>query len=211
MKTPTNVYEAAAFYWASTLLIDDKREALFDALLARLPAAYEAQNEKGKQWPLKLNVDYDPDGVLLEATRAAGIECRGSMFSADGIYPSKTRTEIDEHGRFVVRDGYGAAPEVQWPPQPTEKTALDWPEGYPDPGPLPDSLYGYVEVELFGINPANVAATKATIEGLGTMAGPEPFKQVGDRFYIREGYARASAERQGYVRAVNVKPTRVAR
>jgi hypothetical protein len=43
---------------------------------------------------LSLECDYDPLGPLLEAVHAAGVECEGYSFSADGILPRKHSTDI---------------------------------------------------------------------------------------------------------------------
>lgn len=53
-----------------------------------------------------LECDYDPQGILLEAVRAIGIECAGFMFSARGILPDKhslTVTTIT----LIPKEGYG--------------------------------------------------------------------------------------------------------
>ncbi len=74
-------------------------------------------------------------------------------------------------------------------------------------GAGPDNpLFGYVEVEPMSTEPDAIAATKSTFELLGPAAGPEPFKEYEGKYYVREGFARFAAERQGYVKRV-VLPT----
>lgn len=110
-QEPTNVFEAAARYWADLLEVSDKRDALYTELLARLPKALEDIPHFG----IRLDVDYDPFDVLLEAVRATGIECRGMMFSAQGLFPSKTRTMVRRDVTFEVCEGYGAMERIVWP------------------------------------------------------------------------------------------------
>lgn len=106
-----NAVDAAVEYWTSELRVEAKRPAFRDALRTVLERAYKPGER------LRLNVDYDPQGELLEAVRAAGIECRGCMFSADGLFWAKTRTSIEPDGRFVVREGYGAPERVVFQPE----------------------------------------------------------------------------------------------
>jgi hypothetical protein len=79
----------AAEWWANLLEQGDK--AAFQAhLQARIA---DRLRERGK---CIVECDYDPKDILLEAVRAAGVECLGIRFSADGILPRKTETFITE-------------------------------------------------------------------------------------------------------------------
>lgn len=89
-----------AAWWAERFQIDDRREAFRAALVAYLEAhAGDAE--------IVLDVDYDPRGPMLEIVRSAGVDCRGCMYSADGILPRKTTMIVDSTGT-VVKEGYGA-------------------------------------------------------------------------------------------------------
>lgn len=79
----------SADWWASRLQIIHKREAA----------------PWGRMF---LRVDYDPWDELLEVIREIGIECRGCMYSADGILPMKTSMRIYfDEPRVVVSEGRG--------------------------------------------------------------------------------------------------------
>lgn len=97
MNDPERI-QIAATWWAERLEIVDKREAFRAALVAVLEA---------RPLPNSLGVDYDPDGFLWEALTRSGIDCSGSLFSARGILPAKTRMWFD-NGGISVREGYRA-------------------------------------------------------------------------------------------------------
>lgn len=91
--------EMAADWWTERLQQGDK--AAFRAAL--LPLIDAELTEHGI---CRLDCDYDPRGALLEAVHAAGLECKGFMFSAKGILPTKhslrvTLTELEP------KEGYG--------------------------------------------------------------------------------------------------------
>ena len=89
------INEIAAKWWADRFGIEDKREELKAALLKHLPDGdWQTYN------------DYDPDGPLLLAVREV-TECRGFMFSGDGMFPLKTglRRRGDE---LRAKEGYRA-------------------------------------------------------------------------------------------------------
>lgn len=112
-----NGIDAAVNYWVNELQVEEKRPAFREALRK----VVEREHKPGEV--LRLVVDYDPFEPLLTAVREAGIECRGCMFSADGLFYSKTRTRIEEDGSFVVQEGYGAKPRTVWPsPTPSAGT-----------------------------------------------------------------------------------------
>lgn len=91
----------SADWWASRLQIIHKREEFAAALARRIVAA--------APWGrMFLRVDYDPWDELLEVIREIGIECRGCMYSADGILPMKTSMRIYfDEPRVVVSEGRG--------------------------------------------------------------------------------------------------------
>ena len=93
-----NINEKAAQWWAARLQIEEKREQFKGALLKIL--------EESPDW-YNLYVDYDPEEELLDAVCAAGIECKGFMFSAEGIFPAKTG--LRKRGdKLMAKEGYGA-------------------------------------------------------------------------------------------------------
>jgi hypothetical protein len=89
----------AGAWWGERLLQGDKKrfsEEVEKRVLAEL-------KEHGRS---HLECDYDPFGILLEAVHAIGIECRGFMFSAQGILPKKhSLTVYPEH--LIPKEGYG--------------------------------------------------------------------------------------------------------
>lgn len=72
-----SINEYAADWIAGWFMVEGKREAFREAVLRRLPEG---------DWELKS--DYDPQDLLLEIVREV-VECRGVMFSSDGILPRK--------------------------------------------------------------------------------------------------------------------------
>jgi|WetSurMetagenome_2_1015567.scaffolds.fasta_scaffold27185_2 hypothetical protein len=99
----TDAIAAAVDYWTGLLEIEEKREAFKAALLPLV----EQEWRQEVYGIVGLCVDYDPNHLLLGALHAIGIECRGCFFSADGIFPRKHRSVIEE-GAFRVGEGYGA-------------------------------------------------------------------------------------------------------
>jgi len=85
-------------FWMRVLEVEDqqKRDTFKLSLFAILQANH----------PRRLYNDYDPQGELLECVRAAGVECKGHMFSGKGIFPQKTGTE-HVNGMVRVKVGYG--------------------------------------------------------------------------------------------------------
>lgn len=94
--------EIAAQWWARRLDDQhaDKREAFAAALAHELTTNWP-------DWNI-LRVDYDPDVPLQRALDAAGIDCRGFLFSAQAILPSKTMIARRPDGTIEGKDGYGA-------------------------------------------------------------------------------------------------------
>lgn len=101
---PTQIERAAtmaADWWTRRLQRGDRalfREHLRAIVLAELQSCGESTTQ----------CDYDPRDALLEAVRAAGIECTGYLYSADGILPRKT-VLIARPDRLSCKEGYGAA------------------------------------------------------------------------------------------------------
>ena len=75
-------------WWTERLMVMEKRAAF---RLALIPLV-ETLLATGRTFYLR--VDYDPEHELLAAVRAAGIECNGFMWSAQGILPMKTSMRI---------------------------------------------------------------------------------------------------------------------
>ena len=90
-----SIKEKAANWWAERFGLADKREELKAALIKHLPDG---------DWDIYN--DYDPQGPLLAAVREV-VECRGYMFSGDGLFPRKTGLRCTD-GKLYGKDGYGA-------------------------------------------------------------------------------------------------------
>lgn len=95
----TKAAEMAAEWWAERLQQGDR--AVFKSTLK--PLVQADLEEDGVCW---LDVDYDPRGHVLTAVRAAGVECRGCMFSAEGILPMKHSLRVDAT-MLKPKEGYG--------------------------------------------------------------------------------------------------------
>lgn len=101
MKLDENTASIASNWWAERFLIDDKRDQFRAELHRRLvDGSHELDDERG--FGLSMSVDYDPEGTILDVVVAVGIECRGFMFSAKGIFPYKTRMRIYRDGRIMA-------------------------------------------------------------------------------------------------------------
>lgn len=102
MQVNSKAIDAAVKQMLEWWMIEDKREA-FEAALRKVIA-----RDLAERGTCELYVDYDPQGSLLEAVREAGVECRGSWWSAEGIFQcQKSGVAIDAHGA-KVKKGYGA-------------------------------------------------------------------------------------------------------
>jgi hypothetical protein len=141
------VLEAAIAYWTGQLVPQDKREDFRNELSKLLyreaekdPALvfYDHDGQAGQ--PLRLNVDYDPQGILLTAIRNVGIECQGVFFSAQGLFPYKTRTYI-RAGRFWVSEGYGSKHFQVHPKLPSQTSTI------PGPRSLCDACYEQEQIQ----------------------------------------------------------------
>jgi hypothetical protein len=91
--------EMAADWWTERLQRGDE-QAFRAALLPLIDA------ELSKNGQCRLECDYDPHGPLLEAVHAAGVQCTGMMFSADGILPRKTSLLVTL-ATLEPKEGYG--------------------------------------------------------------------------------------------------------
>lgn len=91
--------QVATEWWRARLMSGDKTK-FASSLKASIEAGLENNGRIG------IECDYDPKGVLLDAVRAAGLECAGVTFSADGILPKKHATAITP-GRIEPKEGYG--------------------------------------------------------------------------------------------------------
>lgn len=75
--------------------VDGKHDQFETELLSRLP-----------EEDYNLYCDYDPEGILLEAIQACGIQCRGMAFSARDILPNKVGLQR-KGDKLLVKYGYG--------------------------------------------------------------------------------------------------------
>ena len=104
-KKPNPEYEraaiAAARWWGERLKKGNRE--IFELEVSA--AVLNALDESGGK-PVCIECDYDPCDLLCKALEKSGIECRGSMFSADGILPTKHRL-IVYPDRLVPKEGYG--------------------------------------------------------------------------------------------------------
>ncbi len=89
----------AADWWTERLRQGDK-----EAFRTRLTELIDAQLEKRAM--VSVSVDYDPDTTLIDALKAAGVECRGFLFSADDIFPRKHDLLISKT-ELRPKEGYG--------------------------------------------------------------------------------------------------------
>lgn len=77
--------ELTAQWWTDKLQQGDKE--VFFVILRDI-----VHGELAMHGRCKLSCDYDPDKHLIDALRAAGVDCRGVMFSAHGILPENHLT-----------------------------------------------------------------------------------------------------------------------
>jgi hypothetical protein len=94
----------AAQWWADRLQQGDKDK--FKTFLAE--AIDREITAYGHSYT---DCDYDPQGILLEALRAAGVECQGCMMSAEGILPMKHSLRAMPDC-LEPKEGYGNWTEV---------------------------------------------------------------------------------------------------
>lgn len=107
-KIQREAIDAAVDWWAANWQKAGSKAA-FRAALHELVTAYAAE-EDGR---ILLECDYDPQGLLLQAVQTVEPNCRGFMFSAEGLLPMKTHTWIRPH-EVTLKHGYGAPDQVLW-------------------------------------------------------------------------------------------------
>jgi hypothetical protein len=113
VKLPAECINAVVAWWAERWIPNDTREAFRAALRLRLEA-FEHDAPAGYCGTLvALDCDYDPRSMLLDATRDTGVECRGYLYSAQGLLPSKHSVVI-WLGRAEAKAGYGAEWITLW-------------------------------------------------------------------------------------------------
>ena len=79
----------------------------FEAYVANaVEAEFKKCVESGISPRCNLKCDYDPWDILLDAVHAAGVECRGCMYSAEGILPMKHNLRVTP-GKLEPKEGYG--------------------------------------------------------------------------------------------------------
>lgn len=96
--------KVAGDWWADRLSSNhaNKRDA-FSALIAK-KISEQFDGGKAVVWT---EVDYDPQGLMLEAVREViDDKCDGYMFSADGILPRKHELCV-YRDKLVPKEGYG--------------------------------------------------------------------------------------------------------
>lgn len=90
----------AADWWGARLKTEDPAPFTLD-LQSRIERALESEGR------VHIENDYDPQGILLESVHATvDPECRGFMFSGDGLFPRKHSTTI-KPGEIHPKEGYG--------------------------------------------------------------------------------------------------------
>ena len=96
--------EMAGKWWAERLQQGNK-EQFAEEIRVRVLEKLQTRER------VYLECDYDPQGILLEAVRAIGIECGGFMFSADGILPRKHALQV-QHDRLEPKEGYANLTDI---------------------------------------------------------------------------------------------------
>lgn len=112
MMNNDSAIEAAAEWWANRLLVKGKTQPFKDALVEIIRDEWLKEKAYCAAHPyrsaeVKISVDYDPCPLLLGALEKIGVSCRGTFFSADGIFDGKTASTVGA-GWFAVRGGRGA-------------------------------------------------------------------------------------------------------
>lgn len=100
-------------FWASQLVIADKREDFARELAAAI---------RTSPTPTRLNieVDYDPDELLLAVLASIGVTCRGWGDSAEGIFARRKVRMWIRDGYTRVAEGYGAPYRILWGTKPDD-------------------------------------------------------------------------------------------
>lgn len=114
MKLAPECINAVVAWWADRWQGGAEKRAAFAASLRSQLEAYERDVPADHSgYLVMLDCDYDPKGMLLEAVRATGVECRGYLFSATGLLPSKHCVMIYPDGA-EAKAGYGAEWVTLW-------------------------------------------------------------------------------------------------
>lgn len=92
--------EMAADWWA------DRLDPRHDRLKFRTALRDLIDERLGQDGRVCLDCDYDPQDLLLDALHMAGIDCRGCMYSAQGILPMKHYLLVLPH-ELQPKEGYG--------------------------------------------------------------------------------------------------------
>ena len=104
-----NVSRRAAEWWADRLCATHAKKRA--AFVTACVVAFDDEIARAKGRDVTLGyIDYDPEGPLLAATRAAGIECR-----AEGVFRVQKSGIQVRDGHLEAKEGYGAA----WLPMPS--------------------------------------------------------------------------------------------
>lgn len=100
-----------ADWWAEKWIPDDTRELFRFAVEKRTLEALNDPERLTGGGAVKLHVDYDPDGLLLDIIQSIGIKCSGNFFSARGLLPEKHYTYVyPDH--IEPKEGYGNRTET---------------------------------------------------------------------------------------------------
>lgn len=100
--------DIAVKFWTMMFKVPAMRQP-FGAALRRILQNI-TEEERRSTFVHELAVDYDPSPLLIRALEAVGIVCRGFMFSADGLFPYKTRSWLNTDGTVGISLGYGDGP-----------------------------------------------------------------------------------------------------
>jgi hypothetical protein len=114
IKLDPECINAVVAWWADKWQQLETREAFRAALRNQLEAfEHEDVSPEYGGYLLSLDCDYDPKGLLLDAVRDTGIDCRGYLFSATGLLPSKHLVMVYPGGA-EAKAGYGADFVTLW-------------------------------------------------------------------------------------------------
>lgn len=102
---------AAADWWANNLELELMRQRFTRCFLTLYHSNKEKRTKRGR---FVVGVDYNPCDFLLEVLDYCGIVPKTDMFTADGIFPRKTKMIIED-STIRVKGGYGAGWEQIYP------------------------------------------------------------------------------------------------